>query len=171
MKKVKKLDLSFNKLKDYSINSINDIRKDIVQDNLSFKKNISINLDNNGLLEKDINKIKSIIMRSNEASPNSENNEDVTKSALIYKLNKLQQKIIFYFKNKLNIELTGKEIKLDLNNKNIGNIELNLLSGVVFKNIEEINLSHNNISDIEPLKNFKNLKKIDLSFNKINNIN
>ena len=32
-------------------------------------------------------------------------------------------------------------------------------------------MSHNNISDIEPLKNFKNLKKVDLSFNKINNIN
>ena len=110
-------------------------------------------------------------MRSNEASPKSENNEDDTQSALIYKLNKLQQKILFYFNNKLNIELTGKEIQLDLNNRNIGNIELNLLSGVDFKNIEEINLSHNNISDIEPLKNFKNLKKVDLSFNKINNIN
>ena len=167
LKKVKKIDLSFNNLKDYSINSINDIAKD----NLSFRKNISINLDNNGLLEKDINEIKSIIMRGNEASPKSENNEDDTQSALIYKLYKLQQKILFYFNNKLNIELTGKEIKLDLNNKNIGNIELNLLSGVDFKNIEEINLSHNNISDIEPLKNFKNLKKVDLSFNKINNIN
>ena len=110
-------------------------------------------------------------MRGNEASLKSENNEDDTQSELIYKQNKLQQKILFYFNNKLNIELTGKEIKLDLNNKNIGNIELNLLSGVDFKNIEEINLSHNNISDIEPLKNFKNLKKVDLSFNKINNIN
>jgi Leucine-rich repeat (LRR) protein len=110
-------------------------------------------------------------MRGNEASQKSENNEDDSQSALIYKLNKLQQNILFYFNNTLNIELTGKEIKLDLNNKNIGNIELNLLSGVDFKNIEEINLSHNNISDIEPLKNFKNLKKVDLSFNKINNIN
>ena len=113
LKKVKKIDLSFNNLKDYSINSINDIAKD----NLSFRKNISINLDNNGLLEKDINEIKSIIMRGNEASLKSENNEDDTQSALIYKLNKLQQKILFYFNNKLNIELTGKEIKLDLNNK------------------------------------------------------
>ena len=113
LKKVKKIDLSFNNLKDYSINSINDTAKD----NLSFRKNISINLDNNGLLEKDINEIKSIIMRGNEASLKSENNEDDTQSALIYKLNKLQQKILFYFNNKLNIELTGKEIKLDLNNK------------------------------------------------------
>ena len=92
LKKVKKIDLSFNNLKDYSINSINDIAKD----NLSFRKNISINLDNNGLLEKDINEIKSIIMRGNEASPKSENNEDDTQSALIYKLYKLQQKILFY---------------------------------------------------------------------------
>ena len=76
LKKVKKIDLSFNNLKDYSINSINDISNDIVKDKLSFRKNISINLDNNGLLEKDINEIKSIIMRSNEASPNSESNED-----------------------------------------------------------------------------------------------
>lgn len=35
-------------------------------------------------------------MRGNEASPKSENNEDDTQSALIYKLYKLQQKILFY---------------------------------------------------------------------------
>ena len=42
---------------------------------------------------------------------------------------------------------------------------------IEFKNLEEINLSHNNISDIKPLLKFKTLKKVDLSFNKINNIN
>ena len=41
---------------------------------------------------------------------------------------------------------------------------------VNFKNLEELNLSHNNISDIKPLLLFKKLKKVDLSFNNINDI-
>ena len=66
--------------------------------------------------------------------------------------------------------MTGNELKLDLNNKNIEDIEFNLLSSIEFKNLEEINLSHNNITDIKPLLKFKTLKKVDLSFNKINDI-
>ena len=86
---------------------------------------------------------------------------------MINKLNQLEQKILKYFNNKLNVQLIGKEISIDLNNKNIENIDLSLLSSIDFKNLEEINLSNNKISNIEPLKNFKNLKKIDLSFNEI----
>ena len=87
------------------------------------------------------------------------------------KIELIEKKILNYFNSKLNVNITGKEIKLNLNNKNIGNIELDLLSGVEFKNLEEIDLSHNNISNIEPIKNFKKAKKIDLSYNKINDIN
>ena len=91
---------------------------------------------------------------------------------IISLLSKLEAKVKDFFNVKLKLNLTGNEIKLDLNNKNIDNIELNLLSCVDFKNLEEINLSHNNISNIEPLKDFNSpkLKKLDLSFNKINNI-
>ena len=167
LKNIKKVDLSFNKLKDFSINKTDKIKKN----NLSSKTNISINLDNNGLIEKEINEIKDIIINDYEKSLNSENDIYDIKNKIINKLNKLEQKILSYFNNKFNIELTGKEIKLDLNNKNIGNIDLNLLCSVDFINLEEINLSNNNISDFGPLQNLKKLKVIDLSFNKINNIN
>ena len=72
----------------------------------------------------------------------------------------------------MNINLTGNEVKIDLNNKNIGNIELALLNGVPFNNLEELNLSNNNISDINLIKEFnlKNLKKLDLSNNKFKNL-
>ena len=81
-----------------------------------------------------------------------------------------KKKILDYFSVKFNFVLTGNEFKLDLNNKNIADIEFNLLSSIEFKNLEEIDLSHNNITDIKPLLNFKALKKVDLSFNKINDI-
>ena len=168
LNKLKKLDLSFNKLNGYSIYSINDIRKDVAKETLSYKT-ISINLDNNNLVQKDINELKNIITCKHE-SLNSNNNDD-KQAALLNKLNRLENKILLYFNNKLSIKLTGKEVKINLSNKNIGNIELDLLSGVDFKDLEEIILSHNNISNIEPLQNFKHLKKIDLSYNKINNIN
>ena len=82
----------------------------------------------------------------------------------------MENKVLNYFNNKLELQLTGNEIKLYLNNKNINNIDLSLLCEVEFKNLTEINLSHNNISNIQPIQNLKKLKKIDLSFNKINNI-
>ena len=71
---------------------------------------------------------------------------------------------------KLNINLTGNEAIINLNNKNIGNIELDFFCSVEFSNLEELDLSHNNLSDIKPLKNFKNLKIINLSYNKIKDI-
>ena len=45
-----------------------------------------------------------------------------------------------------------------------------LLSCIIFDNLEELNLSHNKISDIKLLKNFKKLKNLDLSYNLINDI-
>ena len=92
---------------------------------------------------------------------------------ILNKINNLEKKILNFLNVKLSLELTGKEIKLDLNNKNIGNVELQLLTGINFENLEELNLSKNNISDIKLLKQFNldKLKKIDLSFNKINELN
>ena len=64
-------------------------------------------------------------------------------------------------------------MKIDLNHRNIGNVEINLLSGLEFENLEELNLSHNNITNPDFIKDFnlKKLKKLDLSFNRINRIN
>ena len=100
----------------------------------------------------------------------SKNEKKEYQKKLLNKIEQLEKKILGYFNSKLNINLTGKEIILNLNNKNIGNKELDLLSGIEFKNLEEIDLSHNNISNIESLSNFKNVNSINLSFNKINDI-
>ena len=127
-----------------------------------------------------MDEIKNIILNDNNYvdsenlyfltnSPNIYDNPNI-KEKLLNKVNLLEKKILNYFNIKLNIQLTGNEIKINLNNKNIGNLELNLLSEVEFKNLEEINLSNNKISNITPIKNFKSLKKIDLSSNKIKDI-
>ena len=85
------------------------------------------------------------------------------------KLNYLRKQILKYFNKSLNLNLTGKEKKIDLSNKNIGDDELNLFCNIEFNNLEEINLSHNKIISINALNNFKKLKNIDLSYNKIEN--
>jgi len=153
------------------------------EDNTILPKDF-IKLDDNDLLAKDIEDIKNHIINYHQSNNcekdknsflsteiNKETNDN-KKDMIISLLSKLEAKVKDFFNVKLKLNLTGNEIKLDLNNKNIGNIELNLLSCVDFKNLEEINLSHNNISDIEPLNDFNSpkLKKLDLSFNKINNI-
>ena len=92
---------------------------------------------------------------------------------LIAKLDDLERLARHYLNVKLKIELTGNELSINLNNKNITNIDFQLLSEIKFKNAKIMSLNNNIISDITPLKNFKspNLKVIDLSFNKIENIN
>ena len=106
----------------------------------------SMNIDNNGLGEKD--------------------------SVILDQLNLLEKKVLKYKNIKFDLKLTGKEIKIDLNGKNIGNIGLELISGKEFKNLVDLNISNNNISNIETLKkmNAPNLKKIDISDNPIENI-
>ena len=176
--KLKKLNLSFNKLSPLTF-------KNQVSESIFSKNSIDINLDNNNLIKKDIEMIKNLLL-SSEANigkaihdtysrdsliDNNKTKKDKKKKKIIYdKLNMLEKKILDYFSVKFNFVLTGNELKLDLNNKNIEDIEFNLLSSIEFKNLEEINLSHNNITDIKPLLNFKALKKVDLSFNKINDI-
>ena len=92
---------------------------------------------------------------------------------ILSKLNDLEKKVLYFLNIKLKTHLTGKEIKIDLNHRNIGNVEINLLSGIEFENLQELNLSHNNITSPDFIKDFnlKKLKKLDLSFNRINRIN
>ena len=163
-----KVKLNIKRKVDISFYTINNIRKDDKNENL---KNISLNLYYHNFFEKDIDILRQYIINYGcEISLNSSNNRD-NKTALINKLNKLEKKILGYFNDKLNVKLTEKEVKIDLNNKNIVNNELNLLCSVEFNHLEEINLSHNNISNIAPLKNLTKLKAINLSFNAIENIN
>ena len=77
------------------------------------------------------------------------------------------------FHNKYNINIEDIDIKeLNLRNRNIGNEGLKDLVKINFNKLEEINLSENEISDINILEkvNFKELKKLYLYNNKISDI-
>lgn len=104
-------------------------------------------------------------MENNNNTKRTENDQKI-----LNKLNDLEQKVLNFLNIKLNMNLTGNEKKIDLNNKNIDDSLLILLCSIDFPNLEEINLRENNISNFEPLKDIKNLKNIDLSFNKIEDI-
>ena len=166
LKKIKKLDISFNK-----INKLESPVKNI--NKIINNKKLEINLDKNNLIQKDIEEIKDFIM-SDETNKNNLSEyeylsiDDIKKQKiekLLSKLESLEQKVLSYF------NLTGKEICINMRNSDFNDNKLELLSGVEFKNLEELNLSHNKITKILPLKNFKTLKKLNISFNKINNIN
>ena len=85
--------------------------------------------------------------------------------ALNNKLDQLEKKLLEYLNIKFKVDFTGK--KINLNGKDLKDEDFKLLSHLELHNAEEIDLSHNKISDTSPLKNFKspNLKKIDLSYN------
>ena len=165
LKKLKKLELSFNK-----INKIKDPVKNI--NKIFNNKKIEINLDKNNLIQKDIKEIQDFIMNDETKKNNLSEYEylsidDMKKQKiekLLSKLKSLEQKVLSYF------NLTGKEIYINLRNSNFNDNKLELLSGVEFKNLEELNLSHNKITNILPIKNFKTLKKLNISFNKINDL-
>jgi Leucine-rich repeat (LRR) protein len=96
----------------------------------------------------------------------------INREALLSKVCNLEKIALYYLNVKFKMELTGNEIKIDLNGKNIGNFDFGLLSQIPFKNAESINLSHNKISDLKPLEKLKfpQLKHLDLSFNKIEDL-
>ena len=88
---------------------------------------------------------------------------------LLKKVEMLEKKIMLILNDKLNIELTGEEKILILNDKDIGNKYFDLLCILQFKKLQEISLRNNNISNINSLININSpaLKKLDLSYNKI----
>ena len=71
-----------------------------------------------------------------------------------------------------NIDLKGKETKLSLRNRKLGDKGLKLISKIIFTNLKEIDLSENNIKNIEPLNemNLPHLEYLNMSYNKIENI-
>ena len=192
--KIKKLDLSFNKIinnkkkLDLSFNKIINNKKKLelsLFNSIFSKKSVNItlieneldkksklfrselDLDNNNLITKDIKEIKMQIINNYQLNKKINNdNKNNFSISLLNKLNRLEKNVIEFLNVKLNMNLTREEIIIDLNNKNIYNIDLDLFSCAEFKNLEEINLSHNKIYNIEFFKYFKlpNLKKLDLSF-------
>ena len=108
----------------------------------------------------------------------------------------LEKKFLNALNTRLDIKLTGKELKLEINGKKIESLDLELLFALYSDQLEELDLSHNKIKNIEPIRylyesnlqilNLSNnrikditplkysfipkCKKLDLSFNNINNI-
>ena len=74
--------------------------------------------------------------------------------------------------NKKDIDLTGQEEKLNLNNRGLNDEDLNLISKIKFTKLRGIDLSGNNITNLEFLNymNLPHLEYIDLSYNHINDI-
>ena len=85
------------------------------------------------------------------------------------KNDKFEKLFIDIFNNKYNINITKDEIDLDLTGRKIGNEGLKMLSKINFINLQSLNLSRNEISNIETLQdlNLHKIKKIDLSYNNI----
>ena len=77
------------------------------------------------------------------------------------------------FNEQLKLTIIDIDIKeLDLTNKNIGNKELEFLKNINFKELQKLDLSDNEISDIKVLENvnFKELQTLQLSDNNISDI-
>ena len=92
----------------------------------------------------------------------------------IKKENYKSYEILKEFNEKLKLNIIDIDIKeLDLKYKNVGTKELEILKNVNFKELKELDLFWNNISDILVLENvkFEKLEKLDLHWNKISNIN
>ena len=111
---------------------------------IAFNEKIEINLSNNNLLKKDIEKIKNSILNKNNNNSFESNKKNINdniikdnKLRILNQIDKLEKKILCYLNAKLNVRLTGKEIKIELSNKNIRNEELILLSGIQFNKLEE----------------------------------
>ena len=104
--------------------------------------------------------------------PDLKNNIKFNSQLLLNKISALEKKALSIINCKFEINLTGKELKINLNGKNVTNLDLELLSGINFKYLEEIDLGNNNITNLDELKNLKspNLKVINLTNNKIKDV-
>ena len=94
------------------------------------------------------------------------NNEEITK-----KLNDLELKVEDIISKKFNINCNGEDINLE--GKGLSDLDLKLINCGKYPNAKNVNLSHNNITDIRNILSLcaPKARKIDLSFNGINNIN
>ena len=85
-----------------------------------------------------------------------------------------EYKLLKDFRLELDLDIYGVDIeKLDLRKKISQNDKLNWLIKINFKDLKELNLSNNKISDISVLEkaNFKKLKYLNLNLDEITDIN
>ena len=90
------------------------------------------------------------------------------------KLNFDNEFLLKEFNNKFNLKIKDTKInKLDLRWKKLGNEGFEDLCKIEFKELKELILNNNNITDLRPLNKvkFKKLEILDLSQNKISDIN
>ena len=91
---------------------------------------------------------------------------------LFDKLNNTIRDQLRVINNKYNIKLTGNENKLDLSKREITETEIELFVPIQFDDLQELNLSNNNITQIQIFENLHmpNLKIFNLAYNKIENL-
>ena len=88
------------------------------------------------------------------------------------KAHKAQKEAIESLQEKFLIDLNGDEEKLSLRNRELGDEGLRLISKIQFKRLKDIDVSGNNIRNIEPLNNMNlpHLEYINMSENLIQDI-
>ena len=98
--------------------------------------------------------------------------EEKREEKLRAKIDSLEKKVLNALNEKFKIELTLDVNEIDLSGKNFQNYDLRLLCAISFKNLEELNLSNNRISNLDGIKDFDcpNLKHLNLNSNRINDI-
>ena len=186
----KKIDILMNykELIDYQIKFLNTVLMTYEKHPSNYYNSINIT-----------NIAKDLVNQGDQAGTNA-NDEIYNKNdreLLLSKIKDLERIILDELNSKLEVNLTGKELEINLNGKKVENLDLELLCAIHYNNLETMDLSNNNISNLEkiinlnspnlktlilknnkiksidPLKDIKstNLKKMDLSYNIIQNIN
>ena len=89
------------------------------------------------------------------------------------KKKKIQNEAIKSLQEQFKIDLNGEEIKLNLRKRNLGDEGLRLISKIQFKKLKSIDVSGNNITNIDPLNdmNLPDLEYLNMSENEIRDIN
>ena len=185
----KKIDILMNykELIDYQIKFLNTVLMTYEKHPSNYYNSINIT-----------NIAKDLANQGDQAGTNT-NDEIFNKNdreLLLSKIKDLEKIILDELNSKLEVNLTGKELEINLNGKKVENLDLESLCAIYYKNLKKMDLSNNNISNlekiinlkspnlqtlilknnkiisIEPLKNIKspNLKNMDLSYNEIQNI-
>ena len=190
-KKIQML-INYKEMIDYQIKFLNTLLMAYEKHPSNYYNSINITNVAKDLVNQDDTKFYNQI----ENNTNDEIFNKNDREKLLSKIKDLESVILNELNSKLEVNLTGKELEINLNGKKVENLDLELLCAIHYNNLEIMDLSNNNISNlekiiklnspnlqtlilknnkiisIEPLKNIKssNLKNMDLSYNEIQNI-
>lgn len=83
-----------------------------------------------------------------------------------------QKNVLDNLKNEFKIEINGIEKNLDLRNRGLNDKAISLMSKINFSNLEELNVSNNNITSLKNFENFNspNIKNLIIKANLIKDI-